>query len=93
MNSYIFSIIGVVLISSLLTAIIPEGKTTAIVKNMAKLLCLFVIISPILQFFHKTGVAVSKKNYQAILDDSVIELDEEFIKYYSESTILYVEDV
>ncbi len=92
MNSYLFSIIGVVLISSIVTSILPEGKMAGIVRSMTKLVCLFIIISPIFQFFQKGKRGEKGKFYQEIFKNSVIETDEEFIKYYSESTMLYMED-
>jgi len=91
-NSYLFSIIGIVLISSMITAIMPEGKMSGIVKSMTKLICLFIIISPIFQFFQNVKRIDAGKFYQDIFKNSVIETDEEFIKYYSESTMSYMEN-
>ena len=53
-SGYLLTIIGTVLVCSLITAIAPEGKTTASVKGVAKLVCTLAIISPVLRFF-KTG--------------------------------------
>ena len=54
MNGYLLSIIGTVLLCSIITVIIPNGKTAGTVKGIAKLVCVLAIIAPILRFF-KTG--------------------------------------
>ena len=53
MNAYVLSVIGTVLISAVLTAIIPEGKTSKVIKGIARLACVLVIVTPIVQFFVK----------------------------------------
>lgn len=91
MNGYLLSIIGTVLLSAILTSIIPEGKTAKMIKGVAKLACLLVIIAPVPKFLTSFG---SKKNansdkefFETFFKESVIETDVEFIKYYSEMRI------
>ena len=85
MNGYLFAVFGVILISSFLTAIFPEGKTTAIVKSVSKTVCLVVIISPILAFLQNTG-KFTENTFEKV-EESVIYTDDAFIKYYSELRI------
>ena len=93
MSGYLLTIIGTVLVCSLITAIAPEGKTTASVKGVAKLVCILAIIAPILRFF-KTGSieTLFDKNRQEIFYEEVIEVDGEFIQYYSEMRIRQTEE-
>ncbi len=88
MNGYLLSVIGTVLLCSLLTAIAPEGKTSAVVKGVARLTCILAIIAPVLQFF-KTGSLSDllgekeEKNFT----QNVIEEEGAFIQYYCELRI------
>ena len=87
MSAYLIKIVGVVLISSVITAIVPNGKTSGIIKGVAKLLCLVVIVSPIMQAFQAfaSGEKTDTDNY---FSQSVIKTDESFIQYYSETRIV-----
>ena len=94
MNEYLLSIIGTVLLSAVLTAIIPEGKTSAVIKNITKFCCILIIISPILQFFHKGSASdISVFKSENFFGETVIQTDEDFIKYYSEMRIQQTEEV
>lgn len=88
MNGYLLSIIGTVLLCSIITAIIPSGKTAGTVKGIAKLVCVLAIIAPILRFF-KTGELVwtNSDGEGENFSKSVIEIDQSFIQYYSESRV------
>ena len=92
MTEYLLSVIGTVLLCSVITAIVPEGKTTSVVKGVAKLACVLAIVSPVLQFF-KTGndFGLTDKNSQVFFEQSVIQTDEDFIQYYSEMRIRMTE--
>ena len=88
MNGYILSIIGTILLCAFLTAIAPEGRTSAVIRGVAKLACLIVIVAPIPQLLY------SKKNDktgQDFFSQTVIETDADFIKYYSEMRISSME--
>ncbi len=84
MTGYLLSVMGTVLVCSLLTAISPEGKTSAVIKGVARLACVLTIIAPVLRFF-KTGDF--EKNTKENLVESVIETDVSFIQYYSEERV------
>lgn len=92
MNGYLLGVIGTVLLSAIITAILPEGKTMGTVKAITRLACIISIISPILRFF-KTGEMerLSSKNSSEFFAQSVIESDLAFIQYYSEMRIAETE--
>ena len=50
MNEYVLSVIGTVLIASVLTAILPEGKTSGIIKGITRLVCVVAIVAPVVSF-------------------------------------------
>ncbi len=87
MNAYLLSVIGTVLISAVITALIPEGKTATVIRSIAKLACTVAILAPILNFF-KTGdldeggglSQTTTGNFSKVS----IQTDEEFIQYYCE---------
>ena len=81
-DAYLLSVIGTILLGAFLTAILPEGKTSLIVRAMTRLVCLLVIISPVLNFLNAEK-AQDEKNFTK----SVIQTDEAFIQYYSELRI------
>ncbi len=88
MREYVISVIGIVIISAILTTIIPDGKTSGMIKGIAKTACVAVIITPIIHFF-QAGETPSfiYKNSQEIFLQSGIETDAAFIEYYSEMRI------
>lgn len=86
MSAYLLKIVGIVLISSVLTAILPNGKTNGVIKGMAKLLCLVVIVSPIMQAL-RTFPSTDGEGQENYFSQSVIKADESFIQYYSETRI------
>ncbi len=89
MNEYLLSVMGTVLVCSLLTAITPEGKTSAVIKGIARLACVLAIIAPVLHFF-RTGTV--GENGEEIFNESVIKTDAAFIQYYSEERVRLTED-
>ena len=97
MNGYLLSIIGTVLICSVLTAVLPSGKTAGVIKGIAKLACVIAIIAPIPQFLGAWGDfdTNSEKNAQQTHENfsqSVIQTDESFIKYYCEMRVRHTEE-
>ncbi len=82
MNGYLLSIIGTVLLSSLLTALLPSGKTASVVKGMTKLACVIAIVAPIPNLLQAEGVF--DENSEKNNGQSVIETDSSFIEYYCE---------
>lgn len=88
MNGYLLSIVGVVLLSAFLTAILPEGKTSGLIKSVMRMACILAIVSPILSFFQSGALSVGKmKNFDAFFSQSGIEAEETFIHYYSEMRV------
>lgn len=93
MREYLLVVIGTVLLCSMITAIMPEGKTTGVVRGVAKMACVLAIISPIFKFFKTGNIAeITDKNSQDFFEQTVIEVDGEFIKYYSEMRIRATEE-
>ena len=92
MKEYLLSIIGIVLISSILLAIMPDGKTASVIKGTTKLSCLLVIISPIIGYFD-SNIRNSNNAEKAgnFFQETVIDEDESFIQYYSEKRIRLAE--
>lgn len=86
MNGYLLSVIGAVLLSSVLTAVLPNGKTSGTIKTVLKLACILIIISPVLNYIK------TEKNPQKNTQNFVIQTDEEFIKYYSELRVRLSEE-
>lgn len=82
MSAYLLSVVGVVLVSAVLAAVLPEGKTSALVKGVTKLCCLSVILTPVLLFFQKGGK--NDENFSLFSSEKVIERDTAFINYCSE---------
>ena len=88
MSEYLLSLIGIVLLSAILTGVLPEGKTAGLIKSVMRMVCILTIISPILTFFRSGAMSTSIwKNSNAILSNEVIETDATFIHYYSEMRI------
>ena len=87
MNGYLLSVIGTVLFAALLTAIAPEGKTSGLIKAIAKSACLLAIIAPIPSYLHSGKSDEKNSDMETIFSQTVIETDEDFIKYYSEMRI------
>lgn len=87
MSGYLLSVIGTVLIAALLTAIAPEGKTSGLIKAIAKSACLLAIVAPIPSYLNSGNFDEKNIGSQTIFSQTVIETDEDFIKYYSEMRI------
>ncbi len=84
MNEYLLSIIGVVLLSALITAIVPEGKTAPVIKAVSRLVCVLAILSPVLRFFQEKTALENAEDLPTFFSQSVIDEQDAFIKYYSE---------
>ncbi len=84
MNGYLLGVMGTVLLCSLLTAIAPEGKTSAVIKGVARLACVLTIVAPVLSFFKEGKL---EENNGEIFKESVIQTDVAYIQYYSEERV------
>ena len=92
LSEYLLSLIGVVLLSAILTAIIPEGKTAGLIKSVMRMVCVLAIISPILTFLGDGALSISGiKNSTSILSETGIQQDSAFIHYYSEMRVTEAE--
>lgn len=85
MSAYLLAIIGIVLLSSILSVVLPGGKTAKFIKGIAKLCCLAVILAPILGFFRGNGDGNIK--FPFFSSETVIETDDAFIDYCSTKRI------
>lgn len=97
MSGYLLCIVGTVLLSAVLTAILPNGKTAGVIKAIAKLACLISIIAPIPKFLQADNFfdilnGKNPENPSTNLSSVVIQTDGEFIKYYSEIRIQNTQD-
>ena len=92
MSGYLFGLIGTILLSTILTALLPEGKTTGIIKGITRLACLVVILAPIPKFLQNEDVfgEFLEKNAENLAENpsqNVIATDVEYIEYFRELRI------
>ncbi len=88
MSGYLLGVVGTVLLCSFITVIAPEGKTSAVVKGIARLACVLAIIAPVLRFFKGGTLDVFVGgNGENFFTENVIEKEAEVIQYYSEMRI------
>ena len=92
MSGYLIAVVGTVLLCALLTAILPDGKTSNLIKAIAKLSCLLAIIAPIPSFLQQASSEENDKNVQNIFKENGIQADTNFIQYYSEWRIEQAEE-
>lgn len=93
MNGYLLSIIGTVLFSAVIVAVLPDGKMSGTVKGVAKMVCLLAIIAPIPQYMKEQKSNEKVQNSQEIFSSTGIQTDMHFIQYYSEMRIRETENV
>ena len=86
MSAYLLSVLGTVIISSILTAVTMEGRTAQMVKGVAKLACLLAIIAPIPALFQRIQQGENADGFN-FFEETVIKADNAFIQYYSERRI------
>ena len=91
MNAYLTSVVGIVLLSGIVAALLPEGKSAQAVKGTAKLCCLFVILSPIAKVWKKGGD--TEKFISDFFEESVIRTDETFIEYCRNERVSLAEEL
>ena len=87
MSAYVLSVIGTVLLCAILNAILPSGKTSAMIKGVARMACVISIVMPVLIFFQSGQWSFGKTIFQDDFAESVIEVDDEFIEYYSQMRV------
>ena len=81
MKSWIISISAVVIITAIISLIVPEGKIGKYIKSIFSLFIVFTIIKPL--FYIKN----TEFKYEDIFDQNEIELQFSFIEFISEEKI------
>ena len=75
MQAWIYSVVGVILLSTMLDIIIAEGETKKYVKSIASLIVIAVIISPLGNLLNSNYSADDFFN----IKDSFVQVDENFV--------------
>lgn len=83
MATYILSVCGAVILSSLILVLLPEGRLGKFINGILKLFCLLVMTVPLFQFFTDEEYAVDSGDV-----NSEIKLDDPFIEYFYEEMSL-----
>lgn len=92
MSAYLLAIIGTVLFSALFTAILPDGKTSGLIKSIFRLVCVLAIIAPVLYFLSSgEWIMVNEEKKETFLGEEVIQANNQYIQYYSEMRICEAE--
>ncbi len=91
MKTYILNIVGIVLISAVVTIIAPSGKMGKFIKGTTRLFLLIVLISPIINWvrtespsFESSSTIQINENYLLQCADVLQSRDEEEIEAYIE---------
>lgn len=87
MSEYLLGVVGIVLFASVLLIILPDGRTTELIKNLTRIACLVVILTPIVRFF------VGRENVNTIFGESGIQTETSFINYCREQRIEEAEEM
>ncbi len=53
MKAYILTLAGIILVSAVVSLLVPQGKMSAFIKGMTKLLVLAVVVAPFISYFKK----------------------------------------
>lgn len=91
MTEYLLNIVGIVLISTILTNVTPQGKTSVLIKNILRLCMYLAILSPVGEFFKNQTADGESKFFQNYFSETVIQTDGDFIQYCSEKSIDEIE--
>ncbi|MBQ4052808.1 MAG: hypothetical protein IJD33_00545 [Clostridia bacterium] len=81
MSGYLLSVIGIVLFSSILIAVLPNGKTADMIRGITRIACVITMLSPVVYFFVDGG------NFDGFFGEKGIETEAAFIQYCSEERI------
>lgn len=77
MSAYILSICGAVIISALVTIIMPEGKLGKFINGILKIFCVFIMLVPIVNWVSSLKIGDFKGESVA-----QVSLDEEYLNYF-----------
>ncbi len=73
MEKYVLAVCGAVILSALVTILLPEGKIGKFVNGMLKVFCVFVMLVPLYNLFADFSLPAAGES------SSEIELDGQFI--------------
>lgn len=73
MQTYILGVCGAVIISALVTILMPEGKTGKFIGGILKLFCVAVMLLPVPSLLREIGVIGSAPAAEVPLDEAFIE--------------------
>lgn len=96
LHGYLLCIIGTTLFSAVITSVMPEGKTSAMIKGIARLVCVVSILSPIPQFLQKQSFFEFFQDKNTLFPTEkfsqlVITIDQPFIDYVSQMRVTVLE--
>jgi len=84
-SSFVLSICGIALIGVMVEIVLPNGKTSKLIKSVVSILSIFIIISPI------KNINFKNLNITSIFDE--IEIDSEFISNRHSEKIKVIENM
>ena len=84
LSTWVMSILGIVIISLLIEIILPNGKTSKIIKGIMAVLSIFVIISPIKNLVGDINLELISKEF-AIDKSFIANRDNEKLDVYKET--------
>lgn len=77
MSAYILSICGAVILSALVTIIMPEGKIGKFINGVLKILCVFIMLVPLVNW-----VSDLKFEGKGEGNETEVSLDEDYLDYF-----------
>jgi hypothetical protein len=87
MSAYVLCVIGTVLLCAILNAVLPTGKTSGVIKGVARMACVVSIVMPVAIFFQSGEWSLKETVFESDFAESVIQTDDAFIKYYSQMRV------
>ena len=87
MSAYVLSVIGTILLCAILNAVLPTGKTSGVIKGVARMACVISIVMPVAIFFQSGEWSLGQTIFKNDFAESVIQTDDAFIKYYSQMRV------
>lgn len=86
MNFWLTSIVSVVILTSILSLIVPEGSIGKIIKGLFSLVTILIIIEPIIGFLS------SENEVNIFSENSEIVLQEDFLFSVNENKVIALEN-
>ena len=90
MTEYLLSVTAIVILSTILSNILPSGKTAGVVKGIFRLCVYLVILSPVVVFIN-TYSTKNEHFFEKYFDERVIKTSDVYIEYCSEKTVAEAE--